>query len=76
MPSSQSLDELIAKKAVEFADQLRAAAAMADKEEEIRIEAEKQLGVHSERSRHQARRRARVHRCQRPGRFRLQARYH
>lgn len=38
-----SLDELIAKKAVEFADQIRQAAAMADKEEEIRIEVEKQL---------------------------------
>ncbi len=38
-----NLDELISHKAVEFADQIRAAAAMADKEEEIRIEAEKQL---------------------------------
>src|SRR5437588_38429 len=38
-----SLDELIARKAEEFADQVRAAAAMADKEEEIRIEVEKQL---------------------------------
>ncbi len=38
-----SLDELISKKAEEFADQVRAAAAMADKEEEIRIEVEKQL---------------------------------
>jgi hypothetical protein len=43
MPKTESLDELIAKKAVEFADQIRAAAAMADKEEEIRIEVEKQL---------------------------------
>lgn len=34
---------MIAKRAVEFADQIRAAAAMADKEEEIRIEAENQL---------------------------------
>jgi methylase of polypeptide subunit release factors len=43
MQKTESLDELIAKKAVEFADQIKAAAAMADKEEEIRIEAEKQL---------------------------------
>ena len=43
MPHTESLDELITKKAVEFADQIKAAAAMADKEEEIRIEAEKQL---------------------------------
>src|SRR3974377_2423321 len=43
MPKTESLDELIAKKAVEFADQIKAAAAIADKEEEIRIEAEKQL---------------------------------
>lgn len=38
-----SLDELIAKRAEEFADQVKAAAAIADKEEEIRIEVEKQL---------------------------------
>jgi len=38
-----SLDELIAKRAEEFADQVRAAAAIADKEEEIRIEVERQL---------------------------------
>src|SRR4030042_1627320 len=43
MPQVQSLQELIAKKAVEYADQIKAAAAMADKEEEIRIESEKQL---------------------------------
>ena len=43
MPTFQSLDELIAHKAAEFADQIKAAAEMADKEEEIRIEAEKQL---------------------------------
>ena len=43
MPTFQSLDELIANKAEEYADQIKAAAAMADKEEEIRIEAEKQL---------------------------------
>jgi len=43
MPKFEVLDELIAKKASEFADQIKAAAAMADKEEEIRIEAEKQL---------------------------------
>ena len=41
MPQVQSLDELIAKKAVEYADQIKAAAAMVDKEEEIRIESEK-----------------------------------
>jgi hypothetical protein len=33
----------ISKKGAEFADQIKAAAAMADKEEEIRIESEKQL---------------------------------
>jgi hypothetical protein len=38
-----SLDELISKKAEEFADQVRAAAAIADKEEEIRIAVERQL---------------------------------
>ena len=43
MPTIESLDALIAKKAAEFADQVKAAAAMADKEEEIRIEAERQL---------------------------------
>lgn len=43
MRSLQSLDELIARKAAELADHLRAAAAIADKEEEIRIEAERQL---------------------------------
>jgi hypothetical protein len=43
MPKTESLDELIAQKAAEFADQIKAAAAMADKEEEIRIAAERQL---------------------------------
>ncbi len=43
MLKPESLDELISNKAIEFADQIRAAAAMADKEEEIRIESEKQL---------------------------------
>lgn len=43
MSKIDSLDELIAKKAAECADQIRAAAAMADNEEEIRIESEKQL---------------------------------
>jgi hypothetical protein len=43
MPRLQSLDDLISKKAGEFADQIRAAASMATKEEEIRIEAERQL---------------------------------
>jgi hypothetical protein len=43
MGEHQSLDSLVAKKAVEFADQIKAAAAMADKEEEIRVEVERQL---------------------------------
>jgi hypothetical protein len=43
MPKTESLDELIAQKAAEFADQIKHAAQMADKEEEIRIEAERQL---------------------------------
>lgn len=43
MKKPESLDELVSRKAVEFADQIRAAASMADKEEEIRIEAERQL---------------------------------
>jgi hypothetical protein len=43
MQGPQSLDELIATKAAEFADQLQAVSAMADKEEEIRIAAERQL---------------------------------
>src|SRR6266851_2366863 len=43
MPKFESLDDLIARKAQEYADQIKAAAAMADKEEEIRIESEKQL---------------------------------
>jgi hypothetical protein len=38
-----SLGDLIAKKAVEFAEQIRAAASNADKEEEIRIATENQL---------------------------------
>jgi hypothetical protein len=44
MPTHESLDELIAKMAVEFADQIKAVAAIADKEEEIRIQVERQLG--------------------------------
>jgi methylase of polypeptide subunit release factors len=43
MPKHESLDDLVAKKAAEFADQIRAAAAMAANEEEIRIESERQL---------------------------------
>jgi hypothetical protein len=43
MPKTESLNELIAQKAAEFADQIKAAARMADKEEKIRIEAERQL---------------------------------
>jgi hypothetical protein len=37
MPKLESLDDLISKKAVEYVDQIKAAAAMTDKEEEIRI---------------------------------------
>jgi len=44
MPQHESLDELVAHKAIEFANQIKAAAAMASNEEEIRIEVEKQLG--------------------------------
>ncbi|MGA2064923.1 MAG: hypothetical protein ABSG86_08140 [Thermoguttaceae bacterium] len=43
MPRIQSLDELISRKAAEFAAHIKAIAATADKEEEIRIETEKQL---------------------------------
>src|SRR3972149_2989939 len=43
MKKTHSLDDLISKKAGEFADQMKTAAAMADKEEEIRIAAERQL---------------------------------
>ena len=43
MRQTHSLDELIARKAIEFAVQMKRAAATADKEEEIRIEAERQL---------------------------------
>jgi hypothetical protein len=43
MKKPESLDELVSRKAAEFADQIKAAASMADKEEEIRIAAEKQL---------------------------------
>jgi hypothetical protein len=43
MARTESLDELIARKAVEFADEMKLVAAMADKEEEIRIEVEKRL---------------------------------
>ncbi len=43
MKPPHSLDELIARNAAEFADQIRSVAANADKEEEIRIAAERQL---------------------------------
>jgi DNA (cytosine-5)-methyltransferase 1 len=43
MPTAASLDELIARKAVEFADQVKKTAALADKEEEIRVAVEQQL---------------------------------
>src|SRR5262249_19636148 len=43
MVVSASLGELISKKAVEFADAIKAAAAVAANEEEVRIASEKQL---------------------------------
>jgi hypothetical protein len=43
MAKAQSLDELIGKKAAEFAHQVRHTAALADKEEENPIVVEKQL---------------------------------
>ncbi len=43
MPAHESLDALIARKAVQFAENLRQIAAMADKEEEIRIAVEREL---------------------------------
>ena len=42
MPSKESLDVLIARKAGEFAEQVRQSAKFADKEEEIRIAVERQ----------------------------------
>ena len=43
MPRLESLDEQVAHKAADFADQIRAVAAVADTEEEIRIAVERQL---------------------------------
>jgi len=43
MGTVHSLDDLISKKAIKFANEMRAVAATADKEEEIRIAVEKQL---------------------------------
>ncbi len=43
MSNSQSLDELISGKAAEFAELVRNAATLADNEEEIKMEVEKQL---------------------------------
>ncbi len=43
MKKPESLDELVSRKAAEFADQIKGAASIAAKEEEIRIEAERQL---------------------------------
>jgi Eco57I restriction-modification methylase len=43
MPPHGSLDDIIGKRAEEFATHIRNAATVADKEEEIRIESEKQL---------------------------------
>jgi len=45
MTRYQSLDELIKKESAEFADQIKKAAEFAEKEEEIRIEAERALAV-------------------------------
>jgi hypothetical protein len=45
MPELKSLDVLIARKAAQYADQIRTAAANASNEEDIRIESEKQLGL-------------------------------
>lgn len=60
MAKARSLDELIGRKAAEFAEQVRHAAEMADKEEEIRIEVETQLafirkeaGVEFEKGKHE-----------------------
>jgi hypothetical protein len=43
MPQAQSLDELVGEKAAAFAEKVRAVAARAEKEAEIRIAVEKQL---------------------------------
>lgn len=43
MPRLESRDEQVARKAADFADQIRAVAATADTEEEIRIAVERQL---------------------------------
>ena len=43
MPRTESLDELIARKAAEFADEMKLVSEMAANEEEIRIEVEKRL---------------------------------
>ena len=43
MPHSESLDELLSRHAAVFADQVRAAADLADTETDIRIEVERQL---------------------------------
>jgi hypothetical protein len=43
MRTVHSLDDLISKKAIKFADEMKAVAATADKEEEIRIAVERQL---------------------------------
>ncbi|MGA2159998.1 MAG: N-6 DNA methylase [Dehalococcoidia bacterium] len=45
MPQYESLDKLVSQKAADFAHQIKAAAAMADNEEEIRIEVESQLAL-------------------------------
>lgn len=43
MPAPESLDEILSRQAAIFADQIRAAAEMADTEADIRIETERQL---------------------------------
>ena len=43
MRTGHSLDDLISKKAIKFANEMKAVAATADKEEEIRIAVERQL---------------------------------
>ncbi len=43
MPAPESLDEILSRQAAVFADQIRAAAEMADTEADIRIETERQL---------------------------------
>lgn len=50
VPQMQSLDELIAAKAIEYAEQIKAAAVLAGNEEEIRIKSERQLAFIQEKA--------------------------